>query len=81
MKKSLIALVLVAPLALSTTGCVFAVGTGSDKEYSNSDFERIQDNNREKLARVAVNDSLDSVMKLFGTPNFNEVYQKDGESI
>ncbi len=83
MKKSLIALLVAAPLALSLSGCVVKVGGGdSDDGYSiNSDYSDREYENRKKIATLEVNTALASVQSDFGIADFNEVYKKDNENI
>ena len=51
MKKSLLALIVVAPLTLGLTGCVIAVG-GEDGHSISGDFEDREYENRKKIARI-----------------------------
>ena len=81
MKKSLLPLLIIAPLTLSLTGCVVAVG-GDDDGYSvGHSFDDREYDNRKKIARLQLNSSFNDVQSMFGTADFNEVYQKEGENI
>lgn len=83
MKKSLIALLIVSPIALSMSGCVVKVGGDNpDGNYSfNSDFEDREYSNRKKISNLNLNATIESVKTDFGIADFNEVYNKNGESL
>ena len=49
MKKSLLALLIIAPLSMSLTGCVIAVG-GEDGHSMSGDFDDREFKNRKKIA-------------------------------
>ena len=53
MKKSLLALIVVAPLSMGLTGCVIAVG-GEDGHSINSNFEDREYENRKKIAAYSI---------------------------
>jgi len=81
MKKTLLPLLIIAPLTLGLTGCVVAVG-GDDDGYSMShDLNDREYDNRKKIARLQLNSNFNDVQSMFGTADFNEVYQKEGENI
>jgi len=80
MKKSLIVLLAALPLTLGLTGCVVSVGGDDDGHYS-YDFNDREFDNRKKIASLQVNASFGDVQSRLGVADFNEVYQKDGESI
>jgi len=80
MKKSLIALMISAPLALSLTGCVIAIdGDNQDGHYASSHDRASQ--NREHIASLIINMSLVDVTNKFGVADFNESYIKDDANI
>ena len=83
MKKSLIALLIVSPIALSMSGCVVKVGGDNpDGNYSiNSDYEDREYSNRKKIANLTLNMPIDAVKSDFGIADFNEVYNKNGENV
>ncbi|TLU67584.1 DUF3192 domain-containing protein [Thalassotalea litorea] len=82
MKKTLVALLVMAPLSVALTGCVIAVdGKGDwDAKTMQSSHDAAYDN-RKNLAELEENMSFSAVKKKMGVPDFNEVYDKDGESI
>ncbi|NRA82841.1 MAG: DUF3192 domain-containing protein [Gammaproteobacteria bacterium] len=81
MKKSLIALLVMAPLSLSLTGCVVAIGDHDrDNGYVMSDHDR-QYENRKQIATLMVNATFSAVQDKMGVPDFNETYDKNGETI
>lgn len=80
MKKSLIALIVSAPLVMGLTGCVVAIdGDKHRSEMTNSHDRATQ--NREHIATLAPQMSISDVTNRLGTADFNEHYQKDGENI
>ncbi|NMP33285.1 DUF3192 domain-containing protein [Thalassotalea sp. M1531] len=80
MKKSLVVLLAALPLTFGLTGCVVSVGGDDDGHYS-YDFNDREYDNRKKIASLQVNSSFGDVQGRLGVADFNEVYQKDGESI
>ena len=80
MKKSLLALFIVAPLSLGLTGCVIAIDGDDDdhmfqKEHS-SEFK-----NRKKIADLTLNSSYNQATTLLGVADFTESYQVKGQEI
>jgi len=80
MKKSLLALVLAAPLTMGLTGCVVAVG-GEDGHNFSVDHEDRAYDNRKKIARLALNSSLRDAQDTLGVADFNETYQLDDKTV
>ena len=70
-----------APLSLSLTGCVVAIGDHDrDNGYVMSDHDR-QYENRKQIATLMVNATFSAVQDKMGVPDFNETYDKNGETI
>lgn len=80
MKKSLLALLIIAPLSLSLTGCVIAVG-GEDSHSMSADFEDREFKNRKKIAGIQLNTSFSDVAREMGVADFNESYLDDGKTV
>lgn len=82
MKKTLVALLVMAPLATTLTGCVIAVdGKGEwDANTMHSSHDTAYEN-RKKLAELEADMSFSDVKKKMGVPDFNETYEKNGEKI
>lgn len=80
MKKSLLALVVVAPLSLSLTGCVIAVG-GEDGHSISSSFEDREYENRKKISGIALNTNLTDVTREMGVADFSETYLDNGKTV
>ncbi|MCO4797996.1 MAG: DUF3192 domain-containing protein [Colwelliaceae bacterium] len=80
MKKSILALIVAAPLTLSLTGCVIAVGNDDDHNIS-TDFEDREYTNRKAIARISLNSSFADVSNKLGVSDFNETYEKEGNTI
>lgn len=80
MKKSLLALFVVAPLSLSLTGCVIAIdGDGDENIFQkkhDSEFE-----NRKKIAGLTLNSQYNQATALLGVADFTELYQVKGQKI
>jgi hypothetical protein len=82
MKKTNWLIVLSLPVLLSLSGCVIKVGSGDgESQYFSSDHHDIEAQNRKKIARLELRQAYDEVKTIFGTANFNESYQKDGQQI
>jgi len=79
MKKSLIALIVSAPLVLGLSGCVIAID-GDNDDYHLSSHDRAT-NNRQHIATLLPQMSISDVTTRFGIADFNESYNKDGENI
>lgn len=80
MKKSIIALLIVAPLSLGLTGCVFKIGADNDPMFS-SDFEDREYENRKKIARTVLNSSYVDVQRDLGVADFTETYKAGDKTI
>ncbi|WP_206484186.1 DUF3192 domain-containing protein [Thalassotalea sp. G2M2-11] len=80
MKKSLLTLLVVAPMALSLTGCVVSVG-GDDDHFVSSDYDDREYLNRKKIARIPLQSSYTDVTSQLGVSDFTESYLKDGQRI
>jgi hypothetical protein len=80
MKKSLLALIVVAPLTLGLTGCVIAVG-GEDGHSISGDFEDREYENRKKISRIQLNSILSDVTREMGVADFNETYLDDDKTV
>ena len=80
MKKSLLALIVVAPLTLGLTGCVIAVG-GEDGHSISGDFEDREYENRKKIARIQLNSAFSDVTREMGVADFTETYLDDGKTV
>ena len=80
MKKSILALLVVAPLTVGLTGCVIAVG-GEDGHSFSTDFEDREYENRKKIANLQLNSTLTDVSNSMGVADFNESYLEDGKTV
>lgn len=82
MKKSLAALMVIAPLTFGLTGCII-VADGSDGKYDSymGDHGDREYQNRKKISRLESGMSYIEAQDYLGVPDFNENYQKDGETI
>jgi hypothetical protein len=80
MKKSLLALLIIAPLSMSLTGCVIAVG-GEDGHSMSGDFDDREFKNRKKIADLQLNTTFSDVARVMGVADFNESYLDDGKTV
>jgi len=81
MKKTIIALLVAAPLTLSLTGCVIAVGTGDDGHPMSTSFGDREHDNRKKIAKIQLNSIYKDVHHKLGMADFSEKYQLDGKEV
>jgi hypothetical protein len=76
MKKTLLAL-----LAASTllSGCVIAIGDDDYERsgYQHSSWSEIEERNREKIGQLDVGESIDTVRRKLGVPDFDEMLVKN----
>lgn len=78
MKKSLLALLVAAPLALTLPGCVISVKDGEIDHSFMSDHEDRAYSNRKKIAKVQLGSSFADMQETLGVADFSETYT-DGE--
>jgi hypothetical protein len=81
MKKSIIALLVAAPLTLSLTGCVIAVGNDDDGHSISTSFGDREYENRKKISKIQLNSTFNNVQHKLGLADFNEKYQLDGKEV
>ncbi len=81
MKKSLLALLVVAPLSLALSGCVISVGGGEDGYDINSDFEDRERDNRKKISRVKLGASFVDIQHKLGVADFSESFKKGEQEV
>ncbi|MBA6264841.1 MAG: DUF3192 domain-containing protein [Colwellia sp.] len=81
MRKSIIALLIAAPLTLSLSGCVIAVGGGDEGHSMSTSFGDREYENRKQIAKIQLNSRYDDVKNQLGLADFNEKYQMDGKEI
>jgi len=81
MKKTIIALLVAAPLTLSLTGCVIAVGNDDDGHSISTSFGDREHDNRKKIAKVQLNANYNDVHHKLGMADFNEKYLLDGKEV
>ncbi|MEW6981965.1 DUF3192 domain-containing protein [Colwelliaceae bacterium 6471] len=81
MKKTLIALLIAAPISLTLSGCVVSVGGGEDGHNFSSDFDDREYGNRKKIAKLALGASYADAYTHLGVADFTENYQSNGDNI
>ncbi len=73
----MIKLILIAAITLtSLTGCVVAIGSGEGGVVSSS-WKKQYKETREKIAKLNKGEGYESVIKQLGTPQFNELVEKN----
>lgn len=80
MKKSLLALIVAAPLTFGLTGCVIAVG-GEDGSSMSSSFDDREYDNRKKIARLQLKSSFTDVSRDMGVADFSETYLDNEKTV
>lgn len=80
MKKSLLALVVTAPLVLGLAGCSINIGEDGWDGHGSS-HKSLEYNNRQQISNLRIDTPFVEVVNRLGTAEFNEVYDKNGESI
>ena len=81
MKKSLIALTLIAPLTLSLTGCVIAVDADREGHSMTKDFGDREYDNRQTIAELSLKSSIVDAQTRLGVADFSESFERDGQTI
>ncbi|MGB1198757.1 MAG: DUF3192 domain-containing protein [Thalassotalea sp.] len=79
MKKSLLALTLIAPLTLSLTGCVIAVD--SDGRNISANFDDREYENRKIIAKLPLQSTMVDVQSRLEIADFTESFVQDGKTI
>ena len=81
MKKSLLALLIAAPLTLSLSGCVISVNDeGGEHGFGSSHEDRSYDN-RKKLDKIQLSASIVDMQEKLGVADFSEVYSLDEKTV
>jgi len=79
MIKTGIRALLIAALATSLAGCVFAIGGDGDEQHKDA-HTRIEERNRSLIGLLPLGGSISDVQNQLGTPDFSEALRgKDGE--
>jgi len=79
MKKTIIALLIAAPLAMTLSGCVVKINDdGVDHGFMNDSEDRTY-KNRKKISKVQLGSSFMDMQEKLGVADFSETYT-DGES-
>lgn len=83
MNQTLKAALIAIPLSMSLTGCVI-VSTDEDTraewmEHSKEKWQKVQKENKRKIAQLEVGDSYENVRGTMGTPEFKEAFSSDGK--
>lgn len=81
MKKSLLALLVVLPLASTLSGCVISVKDGEVDHSFMSDSEDRSYENRKKAAQVQLGSSFVDIQEKFGVADFSETYTYNEQTI
>jgi len=79
MKKTIIALLIAAPLAMTLSGCVVKINDdGVDHGFMNDSEDRTY-KNREKIDKIQLGTSFMDIQEKLGVSDFSETYA-DGDS-
>ena len=80
MKKTMIALLIAAPLALSLSGCVVKINDDGVEHSFSSDSKDRTFKNRKHIAAVELGTNIFDIDKKLGVADFSETYS-EGESV
>ncbi|MDN3652596.1 DUF3192 domain-containing protein [Thalassotalea ponticola] len=80
MKKSLSALLVIAPLVVTLPGCI-VVSTDKDGESIHFNRADTEYENRKKIAQLQIGTPYQQALEMMGVADFSEVYEKDGQTI
>ena len=81
MKKSLLALLVVLPLASTLSGCVISVKDGEVDHSFMGDSEDRSYENRKKVAQVQLGSSFVDMQEKLGVADFSETYTHNEQTI
>ncbi|SDI57203.1 Outer membrane protein assembly factor BamE, lipoprotein component of the BamABCDE complex [Ferrimonas sediminum] len=84
--QSKVLLPMVVAAAFGLSGCVVAVGgdgweSDSWDSDSSSHWKKLETENRKKLSQLSPGMSVDQVVALLGTAEFNEFYRQDDKDV
>ncbi len=79
MKKSLLALIVVAPLTLS--GCIISVDDGEVERRFMHDSEDRSYSNRKKIANIQLNSNFIDIKDKLGVADFSESYTDNNDTV
>lgn len=85
MNQALKAALIAIPLSMSLTGCVI-VSTDEDtradwmESSSQEKWQKLQKDNKRKIANLAVGEAFAEVRNKMGTPEFNEAFSSNGKA-
>lgn len=81
MKKSLLALLVAAPLTLSLSGCVISVNDdGVESGFSSSHEDRSYEN-RKKINNIQLSASIVDMQEKLGVADFSQIYTVNDKTI
>ena len=75
MKLKAIAMMAIIPAAIALSGCVVKVG-GGDHGYQ-SNWEEREEDNRRLISRLELDQSIDQITSILGSPDFTESHKVD----
>ncbi len=81
MKKSLLALLVAAPLALTLSGCVISVNDGEVEHSFMSDSEDRTYKNRKQIAKIQLGSSFADMQEKLGVADFSETYTDNDKTV
>lgn len=81
MKKSLLALLIVLPLASTLSGCVISVNDGEVDHSLMGDSEDRAYDNRKKIAKIQLGSSFADMQEKLGVADFSQTYSHNDQTI
>jgi hypothetical protein len=81
MKKTLLAILVAAPLALTLSGCVISVNDGEVDHSWGSDSQDRVTKNRDQIANAELGANFAVLRKKLGVADFSETYSKGDDTV
>jgi hypothetical protein len=73
-------LFIAALMATGLSGCIIVGGDHDEfkREFSSSDWEDMERDNRNRIAQLRIGERYEAIMGQMGQPSFTEAFQMDG---
>ena len=81
MKKSIIALLIAAPLAMTLSGCVVKINDDGIEHGMVGDSENRTYENRKKIAKIQLGSSFMDIQEKLGVSDFSETYSEGDNTV
>jgi hypothetical protein len=81
MKKTILALLLVSPLALSLSGCVLKINDDGGDHGFVTDSEDRAYNNRNYIAKIVLGTNIAAIQERLGVADFSAAYSQNEKTV